>query len=645
MVIQRNLQSPIWGTATANEKVTIEIAGKTVTATADPSGNWMTRLPSLQKGDATSMTITGSDGSSIVLKDVLVGDVWICSGQSNMGFLTRQAKNAAQEIADANHPNIRLFSFERTVSLEPSKEVKGQWKVCSPDTVGDFTAVGYFFGRDINKMEDVPVGLIENAWGGMPAEAFTSKEALQADPDLKPLVELKEKAKEGAEQRKEKYDKELKAWQEKHYLKDPGNKGEEKGWAKSDFDDSDWKSMDEPSKWESHGMKIEGAVWFRKTVEIPKDWDGKDLLVSLGILDDFDTTYFNGEKIGSIGSDNIYAWAAQRNYEVPARLVKSGKAVIATRIFDQWGEGGFSDPPDALAIGVKGDAKNRIPLAGPWKYKVEYSVDTPSRIPGQPVRPLAPTNPNMASNLFNGMVYPVIPYGIKGAIWYQGESNAPRAVQYRKLFPTMIEDWRKHWGEGDFPFLFVQLANYGNGHPKPTEPADSQWAELREAQTMTLSKSPNTGMAVTVDVGESNNIHPTNKQDVGKRLALAAEHVAYGKNDLEYSGPMYDSMKVEGNKIRVKFSHADGLTAKGGDPKTFQIAGEDKKFVWADAKIEGDSIVVSAKGVEHPVAVRYGWSDDPEANVYNLAGLPASPFRTDDWPASTEGVLSRRARR
>jgi sialate O-acetylesterase len=636
MVIQREMESPIWGKASPREKITIEIAGKSVSATADDSGNFKARLPSLKPGEASSFTVKGSDDKPIEIKDILIGDVWICSGQSNMEMSVKSSRHAEAEIKDANHPNIRLFNFPKTVAMDPSKEVKGEWKVCSPETAPGFSAVGYFFGRDIQKLENVPVGLINNPWGGMPAEAFTSRETLEADPDLKPLVDQKEQSRAGAKERKAAYEKTLAAWQEKYFAKDPGNKAAEKGWARSEFDDSAWKEMEEPCKWETKGLKIDGAVWFRKTIDIPADWAGKALVVSLGVIDDFDTTYFNGEKIGGIGSENPWAWAIARKYTVAGDKVKSGKATLATRIFDRQAEGGFNPMPIDMYVEVK-DSKpqQRISLAGPWKYEIEFSQPQPEKMDPMPQAPFAPDAPYAASNLFNGMVNPVIPYAIKGAIWYQGESNAGRAYQYRKLFPAMIEDWRKHWGQGDFPFLFVQLANFGGWKPRPEQPADSAWAELREAQTMTLEKSKNTGMAVIIDIGESADIHPKNKQDVGLRLALAAEKVAFGKSDIEFAGPMYDSMKVEGDKIRIKFTHANGLTAKDGAAKGFQIAGDDKKWVWADAKIEGDQAIVSAKGVEKPIAVRYGWADDPEVNLFNAAGLPASPFRTDDWPIST----------
>jgi sialate O-acetylesterase len=640
MVLQRGMNAPMWGKASPGEKVTVEIAGKTATATADDKGDWQMKLPPLNKGDATTLTITDGDGKKTVIKDVLIGDVWICSGQSNMDFPVRLSNQGGEEVKNARHPNIRFFQVPHVPSIEPSKALKGEWKVCSPDTVENLTAVGYFFGRDLSEMEDVPVGLIQNAWGGMPAEAFTTRQTLEADPDFKPLVDLKLAAKNGYPEKKAKHEKELKAWQEKHFAKDPGNKGEGQGFAKADFDDSSWKTMDEPTKWEKKGLDIDGAVWFRKTVEIPQSWADKPLMLSLGVLDDFDITYFNGDKVGAIGPENPFAWAAARKYDVPANLVKPGKAVIATRIFDRYQEGGFNEPADALKLTLKdGAGSESMPLAGEWKYEVEYAAKPSTDKTPAPAAPFAPDSPSAASNLFNGQVNPVIPYAIKGAIWFQGESNADRAWQYRKLFPAMIADWRREWGQGDFPFLFVQLANFSMWKPRPAEPADSNWAELREAQTMTLNKSPNTGMAVTIDIGDSADIHPRNKQDVGKRLALAAEKVAYGKSDVEFSGPMYKAMKLEGDAIRVSFDHADGLTARGGEPKGFEIAGEDKKFHWATARIEGSDVVVRSDQVKAPVAVRYGWQDDPVVNLFNAAGLPASPFRTDDWEMATQGVL------
>ncbi|MGB7160208.1 MAG: sialate O-acetylesterase [Tepidisphaeraceae bacterium] len=485
MVLQRGMAVPVWGTVSPNQEVTIEVAGRTARATADAQGNFVAKLPELSSGgNAVTMTIDAG-GEKLVLNDVLIGDVWLASGQSNMEWtFTHLARGDAsgaklKELtsAGADLPNVRLFTFPKTTLAEPTKVVRGEWKVSSPEALVNFSAVAFYFGRGIHEAQKVPVGLISNAWGGKPVESFMSDEAMRSDRAFQPLLDRKEQA----------------------------------------------------------------------------------------------------------GKDHPRAMAA---YE---------------KKFAEW-------------------EKNA-------------AANASARPATKPQEPLGAADSNLASNIFNGMVNPVVPYAIKGAIWYQGESNAGRAEQYRALFPAMITDWRKQWGQGDFPFIWVQLANFKE---RKADPADSDWAELREAQSMAL-KLPNTGQAVIIDIGEANDIHPKNKHDVGKRLALAAERIAYGRNDVVHSGPAFASMKVEGNQARLKFQHADGLTAKDGNLKGFAIAGEDKKFVWADAKIDGDVVIVSAKGVEKPIAVRYAWADNPECNLHNGAGLPASPFRTDDFPMITEG--------
>jgi sialate O-acetylesterase len=640
MVIQRGMDVPVWGQARAGEQVTIEFPGKTVSTTADQNGQWSVKLPAMKaSSSAASLTIRGEGDSeaALVIRDVLVGDVWICSGQSNMQWPVKQANNAEKEIESANYPQIRALPVPRVTATQPSKQLNAQWEVCSPKTVGEFSAVGYFFGREIHQREHVPIGLIMNPWGGKPIESFMSDEALRADPDFAPvLARKKQPTTKSVAQAKESFEKEKAAWEKTYLHQDPGNQGFGKGWANPDADDGDWKSMKLPQHWEATGLKIDGAVWFRKEVEIPAAWEGKELSLSLGGIDDTDTTYFNGKEIGK--TQGPMAVTVQRQYAVPAELVKAGKAVIAVRVFDMLNDGGFYGPGTAMKLAPKdGDSGKNLGLDGQWKYKVERAIEQPASVPAPPLPSQFINSPFFASNIYNGMVAPLVPYAIKGVIWYQGESNADRAEQYRKLFPALIRDWRTQWHEGEFPFLFVQLANYG---PKgrPEQPADSAWAELREAQTMTLVASPNTAMAVIIDIGESKSIHPKNKQDVGKRSALAAEKIAYGKADIQYSGPIYQLINVENGKVRITFDHARGLKTKdGGPPKGFQIAGEDRKWVWADAKIDGRDVIVWSDAVKKPMAVRYGWGDDPVTNLYNDADLPASPFRTDDWPMVTAG--------
>jgi sialate O-acetylesterase len=656
MVLQRGRAVPIWGDAGSGEKITIKCADHVASSTADAGGHWIATLPAMPPGPISSLTIQGSQSEHpLVLHDVLVGDVWIASGQSNMQFLVKQGKDASEEIAAANFPQIRFFRVDHVTSTQPTRKIGGKWVVISPETAGEMSAVGYFFARDIHRLEKVPVGVVDNSWSGMPAESFTSEEMLKSDPAFAPLLKRRTDAGGNGgdpqlaarQERAEKlYERQHAEWEAKYIRQDPGNSGASRGWAGVEAPEpAEWKSIKLPQHWEDAGLKIDGAVWFRREVQIPRAWEGKPLELALGNLDDTDTTYFNGREIGKTGGP--WAVFVSRRYEVPQALVKAGRAVIAVRVFDRGGAGGFAAGPGEMTLSLKDRTDQKqsdasILLDGQWMYRIEVSYPQPSRIEPEPVAPTRADAPDLASNIYNGMVNPLVPVAMKGVIWYQGESNADRARQYRKLFPAMIHDWRNQWKErdpshasGDFPFLFVQLANYGNGHSRPTEPADSTWAELREAQSMTLQTEPNTAQAVIIDIGDSHDIHPKDKQDVGHRLALAAEKLAYGK-DVEFSGPMYRSMKIQGGAIRVSFDHAQGLRTEGHSaPEGFQIAGEDQKWHWADAIIDGSDVIVSSPRVEHPVAVRYGWADDPQVNLYNAGGLPMSPFRTDDWKMVT----------
>jgi len=476
MVLQQGMDVPVWGWADDGEQVSVTIDGKTAQTIAK-EGKWMVRLGAMRASGPFEMKILGTN--TIVLQNVLVGEVWVCSGQSNMQWPLSAVNNAEEEIKNANHPNIRLFSVPLTAARLPQEKVDGKWSVCTPETAPGFSAVGYFFGRELNKTVNVPVGLINSSWGGSAAEAWVTRESLESYTDLKHLVEQWDKNAKDADEMWKKYIDELNQWREKALER------EEKG----------------------------------------------------------------------------------ERYEGP---------------------------------------------------------------------PAAPRYDNRNSNaraaaLNNAMIAPLVPYAIQGAIWYQGESNAGRAYQYRTLFPALIQDWRQQWGLKDMSFLFVQLASF-----QASKDGNDTWPELREAQTMTLSL-PKTGMAVTTDIGHPTDIHPRNKQDVGYRLALAARKVTYGEKDLVYSGPMYKSMKVEGDKIRIQFDCVgSGLQAQGNQPlKGFTIAGDDKKFVPAGATIEGDSVVVWSEDVKNPVAVRYAWQDNPDCNLFNKEGLPASSFRTDEWPGLT----------
>jgi len=627
MVLQQGLPIPVWGWATAGETMTVELAGNRAQAVAGDDGAWKVSLPAMRAGGPVEMVVRGE--SVITLTNVMIGEVWICSGQSNMEWPLAAVQNPEEEVAAANHPHIRLFTVPKLATLEAPANVDGAWAVCTPETASPFSAVGYFFGRHLQQQLDVPVGLINTSWGGTIAEAWTSRDSLLAEPSLRYLVENFEATLPQLDELVAQYQETLKAWEAQHVFTDPGNAGWAQGFADPETATADWDTMKLPQLWQSAGLNFNGAVWFRKEVDIPAAWAGKPLKLAIGACDKSDNTYFNNVEVGSLRfEDDVNAWCKPRIYAIPAELVQPGKNVIAVRVFSHMYGAGMTGPANIMRLSVADEPGLAISLSGEWQYQVERNFGVVEAYP--PAPPQGAGNPNTPCVLYNGMIAPLLPYPIRGAIWYQGESNADRGYEYRTLFPTMIRDWRKAWGLGDFPFYFVQLANF---MLEKDEPADSQWAELREAQTMTLSL-PNTGMAVIIDIGEALDIHPKNKQDVGLRLALNALAKTYGQPDLPYSGPLFTAAEVEGSRIRVRFDHTTGgLVCRGEQLTAFAIAGEDKQFVWANAVIDGDTVVVSSPDVPTPVAVRYGWAENPPCNLYNGAGLPASPFRTDDWPA------------
>jgi len=615
MVLQRDVRCPIWGWTTPGQRVTVTVAGQTVAATADADGKWVARLAPLSAGGPYTLEASGPQVQT--LKNVLVGDVWICSGQSNMQFGMWSVNNAQQEIANANCPEIRLFTVPNVVAFEPKSLVNGQWSVCSPQTVGGFTAVGYFFGRKLNQELKVPIGLINSSWGGTIAEAWVSAEALKTMPDFAPAVDALEKLAADQKTLAVTFEQQMDQWWAKN---DPGS-ANGPAWADPAFDTAGWKSMDLPQNWENAGLPdFDGIVWFRKDVEVPEAWKGKQATLHLGPIDDRDTTWVSGVKVGATDT-----WDKARDYKVPADVLQPGRNTIAVRVLDTGGGGGIYGKPEEMKL--EGPDGATISLAGAWLYQASNPLSKTSPLPQR-----LENNPNQVSVLYDGMIAPLIPLAIRGAIWYQGESNAGRAEQYARLLPTLIRDWRARFGVGDFPFLIVQLANFMAVDP---EPRDDPWPNLRWSQWLTTQALPKVGLAVTIDIGDAADIHPKNKQDVGLRLALAALAIEY-RRDIEYSGPVYRAMAVEGSKVRLTFDHSGGgLVAKGEKLQEgvklqgFAIAGADKRLVWADATIDGDTVVVSSPDVAQPVAVRYAWANNPVCNLYNQAGLPAVPFKTD----------------
>lgn len=616
MVLQQGQENPVWGWADKGEKITISFAGKTIKTKADKAGKWSAKLPSLDYGGPYNMVLKGKN--TIEFDNILIGEVWICSGQSNMEWQVSNTNNAKTEIAAANYPNIRLFTVDKKVAQKPVEDLdNGEWVVCTPQTVPAFSAVGYFFGRHLNQELKVPVGLIHTSWGGTVAETWSSSQTIENDPDFK--GKLQELAGFDMTKYREQKLAAIKAKLRDVPAKDAGLVNGVAVYADQTMNDADWADMNPAKVWEESGYPpIEGIAWYRKTITLTADQARQANEIHLGMIDDNETTWINGVKIGSTKGYN-----EKRVYAVPANTLKAGKNVIAIRVEDTGGGGGmYGEAADQyLAVGGQ-----KVILSNPWKFKI-----TEAQIGSLEVGPN-----DYPTLLFNGMLNPIIPYGIKGAIWYQGESNAGRAKQYQRVFPDMIKDWRTHWGQGDFGFHFVSLANF----MEPVkQPGESDWAELREAQTKTLAL-PNTGMALAIDLGEAGDIHPRNKQDVGKRLALSALKTTYGKN-IVHSGPMYQSVQFDGNKAIISFTETgSGLMVKDkyGYVNGFSIAGADHKFVWAKAFLTPDNkVVVSSDEVKNPVAVRYGWANNPDdLNLYNKEGLPANPFRTDDWPGITQ---------
>ncbi|MCK9588069.1 MAG: sialate O-acetylesterase [Terrimicrobiaceae bacterium] len=646
MVLEKSARVPIWGKADSGEKVTVTLNGRSAKAEAGADGKWITTLDLKDSAPGPfEMAVEGKN--KLTVADVVVGEVWVASGQSNMEFSLKNSLDAEKEIAQSANPLLRQFLVKKNPTNEPAEDTEGSWMAASPETTGTFSAVGYYFAKKIQNELKVPVGLVHTSWGGTPSEAWTSVEATDSIPDLKASRERVWAVLREYPEKKKAFTGGFGAW-----LKE--NNREDKpvvdaaAFAGGDVSTDGWVPVKIPGPVIARGLPAAGAVWLRKEVDVP----GKTVTAFPLILpiDGFDSVYWNAKLLKQTTFQDFPGLGNVRRYgpfNIPASEVKEGKNTLAIRLYEPVGPAKIFGEPKA----------GPMSLGGEWLAKAEFGFPAldPQKIAAAPQLPTTPPGPqNVAGYLFNGMIHPILPYAISGAVWYQGESNADRAHQYRTAFPLMITDWRKQWNQGDFPFYFCQIANF---MAKKSDPCESSWAELREAQSSTLSL-PNTGQAVLIDIGESGDIHPRNKKDVGERLALIALARDYGKS-IPYSGPVYDSMKIGSGKAVLRFKHTEGgLVAKplpetydvisrakktaplvrnspGSQLEGFAICGEDKKWVWADAKIDGNTVVVSSEKVPAPAAVRYAWADNPTCNLYNGAGLPASPFRTDDFPPVT----------
>jgi len=623
MVLQRDTRINIWGWASNGEKITVQFNGRTYRTRTAGNGEWRIQLSPTPAGGPYTMEINGKN--RIVLQNILIGDVWICSGQSNMVHqLQLHSVRYQDEIDHANYPEIRHFWIPTMTDLQaPHPDLPaGSWKSANPRDVLDFSAVAYFFAKDLYEKYHIPIGLINASVGGSPIEAWISRNGCKPFPDLLRTID---KNKDTA------------------YVNGLSRRGPGAGigagmtmpmdkglagpilWYDPAYIPKGWRPIGVPGYWEDQGISdLDGAVWYRKEIDVPASMTSRPAKVFLGRIVDEDFFYLNGQLVGN----TTYLYP-QRRYVLPAGLLRPGKNVLVIRVINHSGKGGFvPDKPYSLIAG-----QDTIDLKGYWQYKVGEVYAQRSDFNGVSGSGFSAQNQrfseqNQPAALYNAMLAPATHYTIKGFLWYQGESNTGRAAGYAKLQPALIADWRDQWQQGDLPFLYVQLPGFGDYHYLPVE---SHWAELREAQLHSLSV-PHTAMAVAIDLGEWNDIHPDRKKEVGHRLALTAAQLAYG-DDLVSSGPLYRSATVKDGKMILSFDDTGGglITQDGEDPQEFAIAGADKKFVWANVRIEGDQVVVWSDAVKDPKYIRYAWADDPvNPNLYNKEGLPASPFRTGE---------------
>ena len=605
-------------------------------------------------------TLTFDDGKPLVLENVMAGEVWFCSGQSNMEMPLHSnwasVLNWQQEVANAKHPLIRLFQVKKVVAHTPQTEVPyghtNGWAVCSPEMVESFSAAAYFFAREVSQKLGVAVGVVNSSWGGTPAESWVSHERLRGVMGFEDY--LARIADTGYDDAKieQVYQDEHAAWQKRAFGADKGlvdGDFNQAIWAKADFDDNAWKTMKQPVRWSTNELaSIDGIVWFRRVVDIPAAWAGKDIKLCLGEIDDQDITYWNGERVGGFNW-----WNVKRQYTIPGRLVKAGKNIVTVRVYDTGGEGGILGKPEDMRVE---NGTQNLSLTGDWRYQKSAEA---KELNSGGAEPRGPNDAWFPCNLYNAMVSPFLDMPVRGFIWYQGCSNVGRDVQYESLFQTLILDWQERFNQkaevapypkpspqqgerrrGFFgaqdskalPFYFVQIANYLAR--KEIQP-ESEWAGIREAQRKSL-RLDGVGMAVNIDIGEANDIHPKNKQEVGRRLALLALNRTYGREE-PCAAPDFYQMRVQEGKAVLTFRPAigsDGL-AENADIKGFIIAGPDHKWHLAKAHTEGERfmsrVIVECPEVPYPIAVRYAWADNPECNLVTQSGLPVGPFRTDDW--------------
>jgi len=631
MVLQRDKPIAIWGWASAGEKITVSLAQQTTSIQADKAGKWVARLASMPADTVGKVLTIRGKNQTITYKNILIGDVWICSGQSNMEWRVSQAANPLEEAQNAHFPYIRHFEIPRDRAFTPKDNIlpAGSWKEAIGDSILNFTAVGYYFARNLYHQLKVPIGIINSTWGGTNVETWTSPQSIGIHDEFQAIADTMKKIRTSIDSFEVQLSLLFKKWLYSFY--DTVDRGIIEKWYEPNLSIHDWDTMTVPILWEDHKLpNFDGTVWFRKEVELPCQLQGKPLYLRLGFIRDIDVVYWNGKKIGETFHNKTW-----RSYLIPSEYIDyKGKNTITVRIFNYTDSGGFVEPvPTNMSIDLNryGNSPLAYPVNGKWLYKVSSEFPAYRRPPTEQ-KLMAVHQNDYPSMLYNAMIAPITQMSIKGVIWYQGESNAFRSKRYYTLFPNLITDWRKQFNQGDFPFLWVQLANF---RAPVAEPAPSTWANIREAQMQAL-KLPHTGLATAIDIGEANDIHPKNKQEVGRRLALQALRVAYKADTVKANSAIFKGVNFEPNGIRLFFENTYGkLYPKDryGYLKGFQIAGEDRKFYWASAEVQGETVFVYGNSmVKNPVAVRYAWADNPDdANLYNAVDLPTLPFRTDDW--------------
>lgn len=616
-VLQRGQAIAVWGWARPGEPVQVDFNQQSGRGSADAQGRWRVLLKPEAAGGPYTLTVRGDN--TLTLQDLLVGEVWLASGQSNMEWSVGQSNDAAREVAQSNWALIRHFKVAKSVAFQPADDMgQGQWQVSSPASSAEFSAVGYFFARKLQQELNVPIGIINASWGGSNIETWLSAGALAAHPTMA-LAPLPANAAAFQERYRKRMQDRVAAWQPGVALAAESTVP----WQQPALDDSAWATLRAPQYWEEQGLEdLDGVLWYRRAIELTASQANAAATLHLGLIDDCDESYLNGQRVGA-----TCGWDTPRHYALASGVLRAGSNVLAVRVTDTGGGGGFHGEAAAMRLQTGPDS---IALAGDWKARVESTSAKEQ---------LAPND--LPTLLFNAMISPLTDFPVRGVLWYQGESNVRRAHQYAQTFPMLIKDWRRQWRQPQLPFYFVQLASF-----LPLEKnslAGSTWAELRDAQRRAL-QLPGTGMVVATDIGNANDIHPRNKQAVGQRLALHALKNDYGNKKLVASGPLYRSLRRRGSRLEVSFSEVGrGLvTADGAALRGFGVADGRRQFLPAQARIQGNKVVVWNAAIGHPKAVRYGWVDNPEeSNLANRDGLPASPFRSDDWPGLTDGVKYR----